>query len=62
MSTVLHGPLVQFIAAEIGRAERLLAVHVPDGQGRCRGCPVRGVALTPWPCTLHQAAVAARKR
>jgi len=48
-------------------AERLLARHVPDPQGRCRGCTVAGTGRpgAAWPCALHfyaSAAVAIRSR
>ena len=38
-----------------GVAERLLALHVPDGHGRCRACTTPGTGLpgAQWPCALH---------
>ena len=54
------------LVVELGRlgvlAQRLLAVHVPDRHGRCRGCTVGGTGLpgAVWPCALHfYAAIAA---
>lgn len=47
------------LALQLGRlggvAQRLLAVHVPDWHGRCRGCTVPGTGLpgAVWPCALH---------
>ena len=41
----------------------LLARHVPDERGRCRGCTSGGTG-TPqarWPCSLHFYATAARE-
>jgi hypothetical protein len=57
------------LAVQLGRlsgvAQRLLAVHVPDQHGRCRGCTTPGTGLpgAVWPCALHfyaSAAAAAR--
>lgn len=53
----LSSELVVFIAAEVGLAERLLAAHVADDHGRCRGCPNGAAVHMPWPCPLHSAAV-----
>lgn len=41
--------------------ENLLARHVSDGSGRCRGCtsPGTGLPQEPWPCALHFYATAA---
>ncbi len=34
-------------------AEKLMAEHVDDGHGRCRGCPVGSQqGYHSWPCTL----------
>jgi hypothetical protein len=40
---------------------RLLALHVPDGQGRCRACTTPGTGMpgAAWPCVLHFYASAA---
>jgi hypothetical protein len=42
---------------------RLLARHVPDGGGRCRGCTIPGTGLPGgrWPCVLHFYAEAAAR-
>lgn len=53
-------PIAQFIAAQAGAAERLLAEHIDDGTGRCRVCsagPQAGRLV--WPCNLHRYARAA---
>ena len=55
------------LAGLLGVAERLLGRHVPDPQGRCRGCTVAGTGRpgAAWPCALHfyaSAAVAIRSR
>lgn len=46
------------LAAQPDVVARLLAQHVPDGQGRCRGCtrPGTGTPMGYWPCTLSVAA------
>jgi hypothetical protein len=50
------------IAAAPGTADRLLAVHVNDGRGRCRICTIGGQAgHQQWPCWLYTAALEARK-
>ncbi|MCY7344045.1 MAG: hypothetical protein LH603_19965 [Pseudonocardia sp.] len=53
--------LAELIATEPGAPGRLLAVHVSDGAGRCRGCttPGTGTPLAPWPCSIHFYASAA---
>ncbi len=56
---------VDRIAAELARlpgvARRLLVLHVPDEQARCRECTVPGTGLpgAAWPCALHFYAAAA---
>jgi hypothetical protein len=46
-------------------AERLVAEHVDDGDGRCRGCPIGAQhGYHSWPCTIISSvrrAVAARQ-
>jgi hypothetical protein len=55
-------PLVQMILSQPGMAARLIAEHVDDGRGRCRGCPVGGQrGRHAWPCTLRQAAEEAER-
>ncbi len=48
----------RLLAAEVARlpgaAERLLAVHIEDGSGRCRVCSSGTQAgRYVWPCQLH---------
>jgi hypothetical protein len=52
---------VAFIAAQHGGPQRLLAIHVDDGFGRCRGCTVPGTGMPQdiWPCSIHYLASAA---
>ncbi len=42
---------------------RLLAVHVADGLGRCRGCTTPGTGMpgAAWPCVLYFYASAAQE-
>lgn len=42
--------------------QRLLAVHVDAGYGRCRACTRGGTGVphVPWPCPMHRIATAAR--
>jgi hypothetical protein len=55
-------PLVQMILSQPGMAARLIAEHVDDGSGRCRGCPVGGQrGRHSWPCTLRSAAEEAQR-
>jgi hypothetical protein len=55
------------IAVQLARmpdvVARLLADHVPDGKGRCRGCgfPGTGSPYIPSPCGLWLVADAARR-
>lgn len=46
-----------------GVAQRLLALHVPDGGDRCRACTIPGTGLpgAKWPCALHFYASAAEE-
>ncbi len=43
--------------------QRLLARHVADDRGRCRGCTKGGTGLpgAKWPCALHFHASAAAR-
>ena len=53
--------LALLLARLDGVADRLLAEHVPDRDGRhCRGCALPQSGSTPWPCTLHEIALQAR--
>lgn len=51
----------RFIAAQPSGPQRLLARHLPDEQGRCRGCTVPGYGTPdkPWPCVITKMAQAA---
>jgi hypothetical protein len=56
-----HGAIVAFLALD-GRADRLAAEHVDDGDGRCRCCtagPQRGRVA--WPCSLAMLAAQGRE-
>lgn len=57
----IGGELAVQLARLAGVAQRLLAVHVPDPHGRCRGCTTPGTGLpgAVWPCALHFYASAA---
>ena len=58
--TPTGAPIVEFIARQPGLAERLLAEHIDDGAGRCRGCTGGGRGARPrWPCPLHGLALRA---
>ena len=54
-------PLVGLIRSQPGMAERLLAVHVDDGSGRCRVCSAGAFSgRYPWPCVIQLCAAEAR--
>ena len=59
--------LVNELAWELARMpgvpQRLLAVHVSDGHGRCRACTASGTGLpdAKWPCALYFYASAAEE-
>jgi hypothetical protein len=55
------GPLVAFLVAQPTATAALLATHVDDGRGRCRGCAGGGGAGPTWPCTLRVAAATAHR-
>ena len=60
---MIVSPIVEFIAAETGMAERLLAQHVDDGTGHCRVCsagPQAGRKV--WPCQIHGHALNASRQ
>jgi hypothetical protein len=48
---------VQFMAQQIGGAERVLAIHRRLPDGRCRGCLT---TVTTWPCPVAHLALRAR--
>jgi len=47
--------LARELAWQPGITRRLLARHVADGNGRCRGCTTPGTGLpgARWPCALY---------
>lgn len=51
------------LAGLSGVARRLLALHVPAENGRCRACTTPGTGLpgAAWPCVLHFYATAANE-
>ncbi len=55
-------PAVEVLAVMPDVCRRLLAVHRPAENGRCRACTVPGTGLpgAVWPCTPHNLATAAR--
>lgn len=59
-----HRRLADELAPMVEVWERLLAVHLPDRNGRCRTCTQGGTGLpgTQWPCALHGIASLARRR
>jgi hypothetical protein len=55
-------PLVAFLVAQPTATAALLASHVDDARGRCRGCSSGSGRVGPtWPCVLHTAAATARR-
>lgn len=53
-------PLIEFLRREPDMIDRLLAVHVDDGTGRCAVCTGGGQSgWSSWPCTIHAFARAA---
>lgn len=62
MSAVVN-ELARELARMPGVPQRLLAVHVSDGHGRCRACTASGTGLpgASWPCALHFYASAAEE-
>lgn len=63
-ATGRYGRLADELAPMVEVWERLLAVHLPDRNGRCRTCTQGGTGLpgTHWPCALHGIASLARRR
>jgi hypothetical protein len=57
---VIGDPIVEFIAAEPGLADRLLALHIDDGTGHCRACSIGQAGYLRWPCQIHILATRAR--
>ena len=48
----------QFMAAQMGASERVLAKHTRRDEGRCAECSTR--TLVTWPCTLANIAARAK--
>lgn len=44
--------LVELVAGLCGNPERLVAEHVPDASGHCRGCYSTAIGAPAWPCIL----------
>jgi hypothetical protein len=57
MSTVLQ--LAKLLATEPACIKALLARHVDDGRGKCRGCTLPQRGYEPWPCITYTAAAIA---
>lgn len=59
--------IVSKLARELARMpgvpQRLLALHISDGRGRCQACTASGTGLpgVEWPCALHFYASAAEE-
>lgn len=55
-------PLIDIVGAFPTLPAQLLDEHADDGTGHCTSCPVDGsAAARPWPCALHDLAVAAQQ-
>ncbi len=54
-------PMADVMADMPGVWRRLLAAHVPDRLGRCRGCRSDTGSGERWPCSLHRIASEARR-
>jgi hypothetical protein len=54
-------PIADVMADMPGVWRRLLAAHVPDRLGRCRGCRSDTGSGERWPCSLHRIATEARR-
>lgn len=59
-----HHKLADELAPMVELWERLLTLHRPDRNGRCRTCTQGGTGLpgTPWPCALRRIAELAQRR
>jgi hypothetical protein len=51
--------LAQLLATEPATTKALLARHVDDGAGKCRGCTLPQRGYEPWPCITYTAATIA---
>jgi hypothetical protein len=54
-------PMADVMADMPGVWRRLLAAHVPDRLGRCRGCRSDTGSGERWPCSLYRIATEARR-
>ncbi len=54
-------PMADVMAGMPGVWRRLLAAHVPDRLGRCRGCRSDTGSGERWPCSLHRIATEAQR-
>ena len=54
-------PMADVMADMPGVWRRLLAAHVADRLGRCRGCRSDTGSGERWPCSLHRIATEARR-
>ena len=54
-------PMADFIVDIPGVWRRLLAAHVADPLGRCRGCRSDTGPGARWPCSLHRIADEAKR-
>ena len=54
-------PMADLMADMPGVWRRLLAAHVADRLGRCRGCRSDTGSGERWPCSLHRIATVARR-
>ncbi len=54
-------PMADVMADMPGVWRRLLAAHVPDRLGRCRGCRSDTGSGERWPCSLHRIATEAQR-
>ena len=56
----MQHPLAALLAQMPGVADKLLACHVSDASGYCRGCYLPQGGLVRWPCSLYVVATEAR--
>lgn len=61
-----HRPVEAAVVAQLladlapDGADHLLARHVADARGHCRGCELPQAGATRWPCTIHAIGTALR--
>lgn len=53
---------VEELARDPDLVGRLLAAHVPDERGRCKGCALDSSIRPPWPCGPQGHAALAQQR